>query len=593
MFRKFFFFCAIILLVPQIVFLQQPLVSLSELYDLQPNVNDCTEGKLKETEKSNILTIYNQIRVLHGLKTLQYNSAYDEEVAKASLISVANAMLDHFPKSNYACYTQKGYDGCRTSNLYISSNFNQTNVVESKKSMITWIIDKNVPDLGHRRNMLNPFLKYASFGRVDGFPKAGSQSFLSAMSLKVHEFPDYHNLSDWSGEYVAYPFQEYPSEFFDPTWYLSFTVIADKSSPWANGSNAIDFSKANVTIKDQNNNTIQVTDIKFDYLGYGVPNCLYWKASNITKNVTYYITITNVTVKGQNKTYNYWFKIVDEVTTILNPPTLLSPSNNATDLEPPITLSWSSVANADSYKLQVSEFSNFSSLIIEQTVNGTQYTLSNLKSNTQYYWRIASISGSQQSQWSATFTFKTKDQPLIAPLLVYPRNNETSVTIRPKFIWNSVPNATAYHFQLALSDSFDDFSLIVDNPSVKDTFFTSTANLIQKTLHYWRVRTIVDKVSSPWSEVFTFWTVNLASVDDSFKPISIIYSSETIEFRFETCFLKYVTVYNILGIEVDKFVVNNFVNIFELNTSKFTSGAYILEFTFNNQRFVFPIFVAR
>ncbi len=496
-----------------------PLVNVPDLYDVVPDVSNCNEGVLKNSEKQKAFEAFNYIRSIHGLKPLQYSSAYDNEVAKSALISVANALLDHFPKSSYQCYTQEGYNGSSTSNLYLGAAISPSSVVETEKGIQVWIIDKNVSDIGHRRNMLNPFLKYTSFGRVDGYSKAQSNLFLTGMSLKVHQFPEYHNLSDWMNDFVAYPVNDYPSNYFDASWYLSFTVIADKSSPWNNDDKAIDFSQATIQITDPSNNQLTISDIKYDYLGYGVPNCLYWKASTIQKEVKYTVTISNVKVNGSPRTFTYWFKITDTPpNTSLQPPTPLSPADNSTDLEIPVTLTWSSVIDAQYYALQVSNNLNFSNLIVdEKNLTNNQYTLNQLSPKTKYFWRVAVIKNQQQSGWSSVFSFTTADQPLVAPLLVEPIDSATSIPTKPTFVWNPVSGAIKYHLQVSLDQTFDDFSLIINQTDLSSASYNSTVNFYPKTQYFWRVRASNGSQFSPWSATRTFWTLDPAFIADNYS----------------------------------------------------------------------------
>jgi len=561
------------------------LVNVSDLYDVMPNVANCNEGVLKNSEKQKALDAFNYIRTIHNLKPVQYNSSYDKEVAKSALITVANALLDHFPKSSYYCYTQDGYNGSSTSNLFIFASPSPSYAPETEKGIQGWIIDKNVADVGHRRNMLNPFLKYTSFGRVDGYSKTQTNYFLTGMSLKVHMFPDYHNLSDWQGDFVAYPVNDYPSAFFDGSWYLSFTVIADKSSPWNNDNTIIDFSQATVKITDPGNNALSISDLKYDYLGYGVPNCLYWKASTILKEVKYTVTISNVKVNGTPRTYTYWFRITDTPpNTTLQPPTPLSPPDNSNELVPPVTLTWTSIVDAQYYALQVSTNSNFSTLLVDvKNLTNNQYTLTELSPKTKYYWRVAVIKNQQQSGWSTTFSFTTADQPLATPLLLEPIDSAVSVSIQPTFVWNSVPGATKYHLQASLDPSFDDFSLLLNLDDISNSSYTSTVKFYPKTQFYWRVRALNNTQSSPWSAVRTFWTLDPAFVSDisfSTEGNFVVTSKQTSAINLrESLFAKKIALYDLFGNEMVLSLSPRELEKIEIPFEQINSGVWILEIT--------------
>ncbi|MCX7909934.1 MAG: CAP domain-containing protein [Ignavibacteria bacterium] len=493
-----------------------PLVSISEIYDQAPDVSNCNEGKLKDSEKQKATQYLNYIRSLHNLKPVQYASQYDKETAKSALISVANGLLDHFPKTSYHCYTQDGYTGCVTSNLYLGSNFSPNNVVNTEKGIQSWIIDQNIEDLGHRRNLLNPFLKYTSFGRVDGYSKANSSWFLTGMSIKVHQYPDYHNLSDWTSDFVAYPYNDYPSSYFDASWYLSFTVVADKSNIWNNDNKKVDFSAATVKVTNPSGNELSISNLKYDYLGYGVPNCIYWKTSGLQKDVKYTVTISNVKVNGTPKTFTYWFRITDNPPTAgIQPPTPLSPPDNSTDVEIPVNLTWSNVSNAQYYALQVSTNSDFTNLLVDlKNITSNSYKLTSLNDNTKYFWRVATIKDNQMSNWSSTFSFTTKAFQLSAPIVFAPQDGEVSIDLKPTFKWSKVPGAEKYHLQTCLDNSFDDFALIINKEDITDTVYTSTTKFFPKTIYYWRVRALKGSSASSWSQVRTFWTLDPSFVEE-------------------------------------------------------------------------------
>lgn len=492
-----------------------PLVSMSDIYDENPDINNCYEGKLKDSEKQKAMNYVNYIRSFHKLKSVAYASNYDKETAKSALITVANALLDHFPKSSYYCYTQDGYNGSSTSNLFIYASTTPSRMPTTETGIQEWIIDEGIEDVGHRRNLLNPFLKYTSFGRVDGYSKAQSSWFVTGMSIKVHQFPDYHNLSDWTPDFVAYPFEDYPSAYVNPNWYLSFTLIADKSSPWNNDNRLIDYSQASVKVTDPNNNQLSISNLKYDYQGYGVPNCIYWKVTGLQKEVRYTVTISNVKVGGTSRNYTYWFRITDNPPSAgLQPPTPLSPPDNATDIEIPVTLSWSNITDAQFYALQVATNSNFTNLVVDtKTLTTNSYTLTNLLPSTKYYWRVATIKNNQQSGWSAIYSFTTKNIVLTTPVPLSPLDGGTSVDLKPTFTWSKVAAADKYHLQLSLDPAFDGFSLVIDKSDITDTIYTSTTKLSAKTMYYWRVRAQKGSNFSDWSATKSFWTLDPSIVE--------------------------------------------------------------------------------
>ena len=97
----------------------------------------------------------------------------------------------------------------------------------------------------------------------------------------------------------------------------------------------------------------------------------------------------------------------------LNPPVLISPSNNSTLNSGNITFSWQGVGGASQYRIQISSNINAwtagngfaSGLLVDLNTIGTTYSWSNAQNNTTYYWSVKSISGTNNSNYSQPFQF--------------------------------------------------------------------------------------------------------------------------------------------------------------------------------------------
>jgi subtilisin-like proprotein convertase family protein len=117
---------------------------------------------------------------------------------------------------------------------------------------------------------------------------------------------------------------------------------------------------------------------------------------------------TSITVVGTSVslTKNYPIEI-----TILSPtissPNLLLPTNNSIDIPLDQILSWGSEVNAQQYELEISEQSNFSTIVESYTGSLTGFLPSILQSNTHYFWRVKSINICGESVFSSPFTFTT------------------------------------------------------------------------------------------------------------------------------------------------------------------------------------------
>ena len=87
------------------------------LYAEEPDVAACLAGRLSQGARNRALEAANQIRALHGLPPVRWNSSYGRQVQEAALIQAANDFLRHRPRPDAACYSAEGATGSATSNL--------------------------------------------------------------------------------------------------------------------------------------------------------------------------------------------------------------------------------------------------------------------------------------------------------------------------------------------------------------------------------------------------------------------------------------------------------------------------------------------
>ena len=261
-------------------------------FQKNPAADKCFEGELASETKMNVLNLVNYIRGLHGLKPVEYNLADDKYAQKGAFLIAVNGALEHNPPKNWRCWSEDGYKGCNTSNIIGGTNapFTPCQAVQ------IWLIDANVESLGHRRWILDPFLKTIAYGHVAAYNRYGG-------TLKV--IGDASQSA--SVDFVAYPFHEYPALLIDLNWYLTFSVIQDRQNSW--GNSGVDFSAAVVTVTGETGNKLAVTSVKHDNQGFGVPNFLSWKVRGLQKGTRYTVTVRNVKTAAGKKDYEYWFMI--------------------------------------------------------------------------------------------------------------------------------------------------------------------------------------------------------------------------------------------------------------------------------------------
>ncbi len=201
--------------------------------------------------------------------------------------------------------------------------------------------------------------------------------------------------------------------------------------------------------------------------------------------------------------------------TTANPPSvpvLSAPANNAltTDYTPPLDWKDSALPSGTvfgHYEVQIDNNSDFSSpeatgSTAAGDITDSKFTpLSDLASNTKFYWRVRSLNDAgESSAWSASRTFRTALTP---PVLNAPADAANLLELRPPFDWSDVPGATGYTIQIANNPNFKPV-LRTGNPAAST--YLPTTDLTKNATLYWRVQTRGTNGPSAWSAYRTFHT---------------------------------------------------------------------------------------
>ena len=169
---------------------------------------------------------------------------------------------------------------------------------------------------------------------------------------------------------------------------------------------------------------------------------------------------------------------------------------------------WSNVANVKGYQIQVSKKINFSTTVINTTVNGaanSQYMpTKDLPVNSLLYWRVRTkISATKYGPWSVIRTFTTANPPSV-PSLVAPANGALLTGPSPLFDWNNstVPSGVTFdHYQIQIAADSGFVNIVHDNNLAGVTNSQdSSAVLNLGQTYYWRVRAFATSGDySAWS----------------------------------------------------------------------------------------------
>ncbi|TAK61915.1 MAG: T9SS type A sorting domain-containing protein [Bacteroidetes bacterium] len=142
--------------------------------------------------------------------------------------------------------------------------------------------------------------------------------------------------------------------------------------------------------------------------------------SGLNYSTTYYWRVKAANENGESN----WSSSRQFTTTAPPPlpstPTLLSPTNSATNQNTTLYLNWNSSTGAEKYKLQVSTSSSFSSFVVNDTnVFSTSRLVSSLSYSTTYFWRVRASNSAGMSAWSATWQFTTESYTPPDPCQTY------------------------------------------------------------------------------------------------------------------------------------------------------------------------------
>lgn len=206
--------------------------------------------------------------------------------------------------------------------------------------------------------------------------------------------------------------------------------------------------------------------------------------------------------KGIVKQVQGYFNSNFNVSSLPNPPQLVSPTFNAKNQPTNITLKWDTVATATSYKLQVAKDYFFSDIVVSDSgITDNYKIISDLSNYTYYYWRVRAINAIGESEYSQIFNFLTIPTIPAIPILTAPLNGATNVPTRFNVKWESVTSAESYRLQIA-TDSM--FANIIINDSNVTAPGRAVFGLSGNTCYYWRVNAKNLIGTSDYSDVWKF-----------------------------------------------------------------------------------------
>lgn len=264
-------------------------------------------------------------------------------------------------------------------------------------------------------------------------------------------------------------------------------------------------------------------------------------------------------------------------------PQLFYPALNATRISSGDTLKWLPAFGAISYKVQLSNISDFSSLILDSTISTDLYLpFANLEAGTAYFWRVQSSNAEGPSSWSTVWKFTTLNPAPVSVTLVSPPHMSENIGDTVTLMWLASQYADRYRLQASHDASFATLQL--------DTFVT-TASFLAKNLdlgstYYWHVLASGEGGDAQWSDVWQFKR-NTLGVSNRYDENEIVTLSpsypnptsevSTISFSVTAPMPVTLIIYNSVGIKVKALfdgLAQSGVNSVTTSTNELSAGVY-------------------
>ena len=168
----------------------------------------------------------------------------------------------------------------------------------------------------------------------------------------------------------------------------------------------------------------------------------------------------------------------------LSAATLIAPDDDSVIDIGPVDFSWSAIAGAQDYLLQIDNNASFNSPEQEiATANTTSQVA--LPEDELYYWRVRGFgAGATGSEWSEVWSFTLGELKfgLPGPTLQSPKDWAITKDTTPNLKWKKVKGAVQYHIQITTDPAF---GTVVESYPVETSF---TPGGLTYGFYYWRVR---------------------------------------------------------------------------------------------------------
>ena len=170
-----------------------------DIYEVEPNLETKEKGSLKQSIIDDTIHIVNTFRYSIGLDPVEEDKELSQKAQAGAFINYANYELSHYPKTpeNFTDEDQVVKDGKLANS--------ESNLAQSYKiyDAVGGYMDDEDPSnnkvLGHRRWLMNPFLKRIGIGQVEDFNNiyVADDSALSFNNDNIVTYPTKVNFTEF------------------------------------------------------------------------------------------------------------------------------------------------------------------------------------------------------------------------------------------------------------------------------------------------------------------------------------------------------------------------------------------------------------
>lgn len=254
----------------------------------------CNPGTTSAEFRAAILKRINYFRAMAGVPNdVVFSPTSNQKAQAAALMMSINRALSHTPPTSWLCYSDLGYSGASSANLYLG--------IYGWDAIDGYIMDPGDGNyfVGHRRWVLYPQTEEMGTGDippVNGYP--------SAQALVVFDDHLWEPRPTTREAFVAWP----------PPGYVPYNVVFRR---WSFSYAQADYSSATVSMSTAGSNIPVVQSPPVD--GFG-ENTLVWIPDGLSigdnwpqpsNDTTYNVSIRNVLINGAPHNFTYSVTVFD------------------------------------------------------------------------------------------------------------------------------------------------------------------------------------------------------------------------------------------------------------------------------------------